>query len=48
MSDGSGGPQWLGLLKWSLQYQDGTHASNAREMNKEDVAWLERVLTGKS
>jgi hypothetical protein len=35
---------WAGLLKWSLQYQDGTHASEFKEMSKEDREWLQEAL----
>lgn len=38
------GPQWLGLLKWSLEHSDGTAPSTARPLNAEDRAWLERVM----
>jgi len=39
---------WLGLLKWSLNYVDGTVPSNEsegfKEMSKEDRAFLEEVM----
>ena len=42
-----GGPQWLGLLKWSLNYVDGTRPSDEslKPMSAEDKAFLERVMT---
>jgi hypothetical protein len=43
-SSGPSQPQWLGLLQWSLRYQDGTRSSNVREMSTDDAAWLERVM----
>lgn len=44
---GEGGPQWLGLLKWSLNYVDGTRPSDEslKPMSAEDKAFLERVMT---
>lgn len=37
---------WLGLLKWSLAYSDGTKPSdeNIKQMSKEDIAFLESVM----
>jgi len=35
---------WNGLFKWSMQYQDGTHKSEFKEMSKEDQQWLEGAL----
>ena len=35
---------WLGLLKWSLAYSDGTTQSDAQPMNSKDVAFLEKVM----
>jgi hsp70-interacting protein len=35
---------WLGLLKWSLSYSDGTHASNVQALSPEDKAFLEAVM----
>lgn len=37
---------WLGLLKWSLAYSDGTRPSNEEfnPMSKEDVEFLENVM----
>eukprot|EP00300_Choanocystis_sp_HF-7_P007509 c15329_g1_i1.p1 GENE.c15329_g1_i1~~c15329_g1_i1.p1 ORF type:complete len:440 (+),score=140.41 c15329_g1_i1:141-1460(+) len=32
--------QWLGLLKWSLQYQDGTRDTAARPLSDEDKEFL--------
>uniref|UniRef100_A0A7R9WLP4 Nucleotide exchange factor Fes1 domain-containing protein n=1 Tax=Craspedostauros australis TaxID=1486917 RepID=A0A7R9WLP4_9STRA len=44
----SGGPDpwaWMGLLKWSLSYSDGTSdASNVTPMSEEDKAFLEMVM----
>ena len=36
---------WLGLLKWSLAFSDGTAPSGAEPMNAEDVAFLEKVMS---
>lgn len=36
---------WLGLLKWSLAFSDGTAPSGAEPMNEEDVAFLEKVMS---
>eukprot|EP00581_Thalassiosira_minuscula_P008310 CAMPEP_0183703088 /NCGR_PEP_ID=MMETSP0737-20130205/961_1 /TAXON_ID=385413 /ORGANISM="Thalassiosira miniscula, Strain CCMP1093" /LENGTH=365 /DNA_ID=CAMNT_0025929791 /DNA_START=130 /DNA_END=1227 /DNA_ORIENTATION=+ len=37
--------QWLGLLKWSLAYSDGTRPSGEVDpMSKEDVEFLEKVM----
>jgi hsp70-interacting protein len=35
---------WLGLLKWSLSYSDGTRPSNLQMMSTEDRAFLEEVM----
>lgn len=35
---------WLGLLKWSLSYSDGTRPSNVQMMSPEDRAFLEEVM----
>ena len=35
---------WLGLLKWSLSYADGTTPSDNVEMSAEDKAFLEAVM----
>ena len=42
----SDNPQWawLGLLKWSLSYSDGTRPSNVQMMSSEDRAFLEEVM----
>lgn len=38
-------PQWLGLLKWSLAYLDGTRPSSEIEpLSDEDKAFLEKVM----
>jgi len=37
--------QWLGLLKWSLQYQDGTKDSEWDELSEEKKAFLEKVMS---
>jgi hypothetical protein len=40
-----GWQDWPGLLKWSLQYQDGTSPSEAsKEMDEEKRKWLEEAL----
>lgn len=47
MESGGGNPNaWLGLLKWSLAYSDGTKPSgeNMKEMSKEDREFLEKVM----
>jgi hsp70-interacting protein len=36
--------KWLGLMRWSMKYQDGTAPSNVREMTKEDRDFLDKVL----
>lgn len=37
--------QWLGLLKWSLAYQDGTKPnSEVSEMDQADKAWLTEAM----
>lgn len=36
--------KWLGLLRWSMNYQDGTSPSEFNEIKPEDKAWLERVM----
>lgn len=35
---------WLGLLKWSLAYTDGTSASDATKMTDENKLFLEKVM----
>lgn len=35
---------WLGLLKWSLAYSDGTTDSNATRMTDENKMFLEKVM----
>jgi hsp70-interacting protein len=35
---------WLGLLKWSLAYSDGTSPTTASPMSAEDRAFLEKVM----
>lgn len=37
--------QWLGLLKWSLQYQDGTRDTEWTEMSEEKKSFLEKVMS---
>jgi len=46
MPPGGGGDPWawLGLLKWSLSYSDGTRESNISPMSKEDREFLEKVM----
>jgi hypothetical protein len=41
---GDGGPNWLGLLQWSLAHQDGTAPTNAEMMTQDNQAWLESAL----
>ena len=38
------GPNWLGLLKWSLSYSDGTSSSNFQEMSLEEKEWLSSAM----
>ena len=38
------GPNWLGLLKWTLATSDGTAPSEVRQMTDEDRAFLEKVM----
>ncbi len=35
---------WKGLFEWSMRYQDGTHATQPRQMSEEDRLWLEEAL----
>lgn len=35
---------WLGLLKWSLAYSDGTSPTTHSPMSEEDKAFLEKVM----
>lgn len=45
MSDKSNSaPSWLGLLKWSLAYQDGTIDKHLTPMQEEDKEWLKNAL----
>lgn len=46
MASGDNSPfHWLGLLKWSLAYSDGTKpAGEVEPMNKEDIEFLEKVM----
>ena len=47
MSQGGGGANpwaWLGLLKWSLSYADGTSNETPAPMSKEDKEFLEKVM----
>lgn len=44
MSADGDGPDWLGLLKWSLSQTDGTSDSQARPMADEDVQFLTNVM----
>mmetsp|Transcript_9453 Transcript_9453/g.17055 ORF Transcript_9453/g.17055 Transcript_9453/m.17055 type:complete len:389 (-) Transcript_9453:92-1258(-) len=46
MASSNGNPfQWLGLLKWSLAYSDGTRPSDdIKPMNKDDIEFLEKVM----
>lgn len=36
--------KWLGLMKWSMKYSDGTAPSEFKEIKKEDREFLEKVL----
>lgn len=45
MSNGNNlGANWLGLLRWSVAYSDGTNSSAFGEMTNDDKAWLEKVM----
>lgn len=48
MSEKQDNDAWLGLLKWSLKYVDGTvpseESENFKQMSKEDIAFLEEVM----
>ena len=35
---------WEGLLKFTLQYTDGTQDSNFQEMSTENKKWLEKAI----
>ena len=37
-------PNWLGLLKWSLNQGDGTVPTESHPMNESDKAFLEKVM----
>lgn len=37
--------EWLGLLKWSLAYTDGTGQSVAQEMSSDRRTWLEEAMS---
>ena len=41
---GFGGPDWLGLLKWSIAHSDGTTDSEVKLMSEEDKAFLTMVM----
>lgn len=43
--DVPGMPSWLGLLKWSLSYSDGTTDSTAKPMSEEDKKWLSTAMS---
>ncbi|KAF0698822.1 Aste57867_10571 [Aphanomyces stellatus] len=36
--------KWLGLLRWSMQQNDGTTPSEFKAMDAKDKEWLERVM----
>ena len=36
--------KWLGLMRWSSQYSDGTKPTDFGEMKAEDKAFLEQVM----
>lgn len=46
MTDKGNDPnKWLGLLKWSLSYADGTRPTNPDDApNPDDIAWLKSVF----
>jgi len=37
--------EWLGLLRWSLAYTDGTNPTAAKEMDAERRKWLETAMS---
>ena len=43
---GGVGPKWLGLMRWSMQHDDGTKPTDMKfsEMSGKDKAWLEKVM----
>mmetsp|Transcript_32724 Transcript_32724/g.51154 ORF Transcript_32724/g.51154 Transcript_32724/m.51154 type:complete len:328 (-) Transcript_32724:66-1049(-) len=41
---GKGWQDWPGLLKWTMQFQDGITPSGATEMDQEKRKWLEEAL----
>ena len=43
-SSGANPWAWLGLLKWSLTYSDGTSESSEMKMSEEDKAFLDAVM----
>jgi len=45
MSGGGDQFAWLGLLKWSLSYTDGTENATPTEMSAENKAFLEKVMS---
>ena len=36
--------KWLGLMRWSMNYSDGTRPTDLKPMSKEDKEWLEQVM----
>jgi hsp70-interacting protein len=44
MTNNSNPWAWLGLLKWSLAYSDGTKPTDHQQMSVEDKAFLEAVM----
>jgi hypothetical protein len=44
LNSSNNGPNWLGLLKYSLQFHDGTTPSEATEMSEEKRLFLENVM----
>jgi hypothetical protein len=43
MDKGKDPNKWLGLLKWSLSYSDGTKTTDCTAA-PEDIAWLKHVF----
>ena len=41
---GNNAPNWLGLLQWSLKYQDGTAPSEHTQMTEEKRIFLENAM----
>jgi len=47
MGSGDSAVDWSGLLKWSLQYTDGTTPSGTQPLSSSDVAWLHEAFASR-